>query len=294
MITKNTDEAPEELMRYYDLRQLPNGVIFFDYENIYWRLQEYGKNIIELNLIESVKNFFDEKRINILDFMIYANFDEKQFHNSFHQTYLQGLGVTTKHTSNKGKNASDIQLVVDALKVLYKNDLVDVFIIVSSDRDMSPLIQAVKQESKLAYLITTKIGFEKGMINTADYHEYLENILNLSLDYKQADPAIKAEDISAQDVEASRDVMALLLSSRIWERFIKRGNPINFNEFKKHIAKAKKMLQIEVDRLFKIAQTKQWIQLYKFKRNGVDVTGIKGGEKLDEVITSGIFKEQFM
>lgn len=110
----------EELQHYYDIQKLPNGIILFDYENIYRRLQEYGKNIIELNIIEIIRKFFNDKRINLLDFIIYANFDEKAFHSSFHQTYLQGLGVNTKHTSNQGKNSSDIQLVVDALKILFK------------------------------------------------------------------------------------------------------------------------------------------------------------------------------
>ena len=288
-----TIQESKELKHYHDLQKFPNGIIFFDYENIYRRLQEYGKNIIELNLVEHIKNFFSEKKINILDFMIYANFDEKEFHVSFHQTYLQSLGITTKHTSFKGKNTADIQLVVDAMKMLFKNNLVDVFIVISSDRDMTPLLHGIKQESKLTYLLTTKNGFEKSMMHTADYHEYLENILNLSLDYRHEDPGLSTENIPEQDIEAAKSVVTLLLSSKIWERYIKRGNPIHFEEFKKHISIAKRLLPIEVDRLFKIAQKLDWIKLYRFRRNEEDITGIKGGDKIDEVITSNMFKEQF-
>jgi len=283
----------QEAAEYNYIPRLPNGIVLFDYENIYKRLQEYGKNIIELNLIERIKSFFEEKKINLLDFIIYANFDEKEFHASFHQTYLQSLGVTTKHTSNTGKNSSDIQLAVDAMKILFKNTLVDVFIVISSDRDMTPLIHGIKQENKLTYLLTTKNGFERSMMHTAHYHDYLENILKLSLDYKDDDPGLAKDSIPERDIQAAKEVITLFISSKIWERYIKRGNPIHFEEFKKHIAKAKRLLPIEVDRLFKIAQKMSWIKLYRFKRNDEDLTGIKGGDKLDEVISSGMFMEQF-
>ncbi|MBN1410748.1 MAG: NYN domain-containing protein [Spirochaetales bacterium] len=288
--SKNTNDSNG----FKALKGLANGVIYVDYENIYKRLQDYGKNIIELNLVKKMKQYFLEKGINVVDFIIYANFDEKDFHTSYHQTYLQGLGVATKHTPNNGKNSSDIQLVVDAMKSLYTCDIIDVFIVLSSDRDMLPLIQAIKQASKITYLITTRTGFERSMMNVPNFHEYIEDILGLSLeDINRTDSEEEKIEFNDDDLESAKDIISLLISSKIWDKFIKRGKPINFEEYKKHVIKVKRLLPEEIDRLFKIAEMQDWIRLYKFTRDGMQLTGIRAGDKLDEVLASDIFKERF-
>ena len=78
--SKNTNDSNG----FKTLKGLANGIIYVDYENIYKRLQDYGKNIIELNLVKKLKKYFFEKGINVVDFIIYANFDEKDFHTSYH------------------------------------------------------------------------------------------------------------------------------------------------------------------------------------------------------------------
>ncbi len=106
----------------------------------------------------------------------YGNFEKKLFQGK-HQTALQKLGLQTRHSANNGKNCSDLMLAVDTLTILYKNPNIHVFIIVSSDRDLIPLLKAIKYENKIAYVISTKYGFDPVVSNYADHHEYIEDIL---------------------------------------------------------------------------------------------------------------------
>lgn len=49
------------------------------------------------------------------------------------------------------KNNADIQLVIDALEVAYKNELIDSFCIVSGDSDYTPLVGRLKAMGKLSW-----------------------------------------------------------------------------------------------------------------------------------------------
>lgn len=50
----------------------------------------------------------------------------------------------------KGKNATDMQLIIDAMDLLYENS-VDGFCIVSSDSDFTPLVSRLRQNGKIVY-----------------------------------------------------------------------------------------------------------------------------------------------
>ena len=53
---------------------------------------------------------------------------------------MQSYGVETIHTSNQGKNYADLKLAIDVLNSMYTNDNIDEFIIMSNDKDMTPLL----------------------------------------------------------------------------------------------------------------------------------------------------------
>lgn len=288
------NNTKEYFQLYKNLKQLKSAVVLIDYRNVYNRIQESGYNIIELNIFEKIKSYFDERKIKIIEFIAYANFDEKDFHVSYHQTFLQDMGITTKHTLNKGKNCSDIQLVVDALKILYKNKNVEIFIIISSERDMTPLFHAIEQEKKTTYWITTRSELEQSLTNLSDNHLYLENILEIDKVKKSLQNEISGKKISAKDIEHSRDVITLLISSRIWEKFIKDGVPINFDEYKKHVAIAKKMIPDEVDKAFKIAEKMEWIEFYKFERRNSLINGVRAGKKINDILKSNLYKNSLI
>ena len=81
-------------------------------------------------------------------------------YDSYHQSKLQEYGVETVHTSNRGKNYADMQLAIDVLNQMYLNENIDEFIIISNDKDMSPLINTIKANKRKAVLITANDNYE--------------------------------------------------------------------------------------------------------------------------------------
>ncbi len=83
----------------------------------------------------------------------------------------------------KGKDATDMKLVIDAMDLLYAGEL-DGFCIVSSDSDFTPLVSRIRESGRLAY------GFGKrntasSFINACDKFIYIENLIETKQDKKE-------------------------------------------------------------------------------------------------------------
>lgn len=63
---------------------------------------------------------------------------------------LNNYAIRPTHLFNfsNGKNASDIQLVIFGMKILYEDPEIQNFILVTSDSDFTPLVLALKEEGK--------------------------------------------------------------------------------------------------------------------------------------------------
>jgi uncharacterized LabA/DUF88 family protein len=114
-----------------------NAIVFVDYENISALLKKYGKDPLEIDFFRVIQTKLKEANLHIIDFTVYGNFEKKTFNNK-QQTLLRIRGLQTRHTSNNGKNSGDLELTVDAIRALYKNPSITVFVIISSDRDIIP------------------------------------------------------------------------------------------------------------------------------------------------------------
>ena len=96
-----------------------------------------------------ISTIFDELKAdwNITIKRIYGDFSKEQLSpwndivSQYALTQIQQLQTTS------GKNSSDMALVINAMDILYRNN-VDAFCIVSSDSDFSRLISRLKQEGK--------------------------------------------------------------------------------------------------------------------------------------------------
>ena len=74
------------------------------------------------------------------------------------------------------KNNADIQLVIDALEVAYKNDLIDSFCIVSGDSDYTPLVGRLKSMGKFVLGISRSEAASKIFINACNEFLFLESV----------------------------------------------------------------------------------------------------------------------
>ena len=74
------------------------------------------------------------------------------------------------------KNNADIQLVIDALEVAYKNELIDSFCIVSGDSDYTPLVGRLKAMGKFVLGISRSEAASTIFINACNEFVFLESV----------------------------------------------------------------------------------------------------------------------
>jgi uncharacterized LabA/DUF88 family protein len=264
-----------------------NANIYVDYENIVELLKRYGKNPLEIGFFPVILHLLKDKhKFNIIESIIYNNFEKKSLDGP-QQSILQSLGLQTRHSSNAGKNSSDLELTVDALRTLYKNPVIDVFVIISSDRDIIPLLKAIKYENKITYVISTKIGFNEIVIQYADYHDYIEELFGLN-------PKILTEEfetklnqnldstaITETDIGNAKEVSILFYNSNVWKNYESRHNPVNLNGYVQIAAKTINRMPDQITDDFKLAHHLKYITLFQDSQKGLC---IKKGEKRNEVI----------
>jgi uncharacterized LabA/DUF88 family protein len=251
-----------------------NAAVYVDYENIFELLKRYGKNPLEIDFFPVLLNKLRERhKLNVIDFIVYSNFEKQPFFGR-HQTILQGLGLQTRHSSNNGKNSGDLELTVDALKTLYKNQIIEVFVIISSDRDIIPLIKAIKYENKTTYVLSTKNGFNQIVTKYADHHEYIEDIFNLNDNLlEQNSPTIdwdlnfKISQISEENINEAKKVCKLFYGSNIWSRHEKQGDTISLDGYLNAITKTLDRIPAQIINDFKLSHHLGYIKLYKDSKN---------------------------
>ena len=93
------------------------------------------------------------------------------------------------------KNNADIQLVIDALEVAYKNDLIDSFCIVSGDSDYTPLVGRLKSMGKFVLGISRSEAASNIFINACNEFQFLESVgkRNVEKPRKQKTSAVTEE-----------------------------------------------------------------------------------------------------
>ena len=74
------------------------------------------------------------------------------------------------------KNSMDIQLVIDALDVAYRNELIDSFCIVSGDSDYVPLVGKLKSMGKFVLGISRSEAASSVFMNACSEFQFLESV----------------------------------------------------------------------------------------------------------------------
>ena len=127
-----------------------NVALFIDYENVCKILIKQNTNVIRLGFFEKIRTWCRLHGRRIVKIAVYCNFDIKDLYESHHQSLLQSYGVETIHTSNQGKNYADLKIAIDVLNSMYTNDNIDEFILMSNDKDMTPLLNTLRLNKRKA------------------------------------------------------------------------------------------------------------------------------------------------
>lgn len=271
-----------------------NAAIYMDYENILKVLKDYGVHPIkDLDFFEVICKKIKENRFNILKFTAYANFDDPDLRYS--QTEIQTFGISTKHSSNDGKSSVDIDLTVDALCDLFKNHYIDVFIVISSDRDYIPLIKAINFENKMTYIITTKINSNPIVASFSHHYQTIEEIFdfegkNITLNRPEQETqsvefGVDENSITDELKEKAKEVATYLFTSPFWKSYEERGETVGFYGYLDMLRKNKMRNESKQDiiKYFNVAHTLKYLTI-KEEQYGFIIIDI--GEHSNEIVES--------
>ena len=138
--------------------------LFVDLENC------GGKQSMLMDVIERVKI-----RGDILIGKVYGYTDS---YSDLKETLLSNTFtvVPSLRDGRNQKNNSDIQLVIDALDVAYRNELIDSFCIVSGDSDYVPLVGKLKSMGKFVLGISRSEAASNVFMSACSEFQFLESV----------------------------------------------------------------------------------------------------------------------
>lgn len=138
--------------------------LFVDLENC------GGKKSMLMDVIERVKI-----RGDILIGKVYGYTDS---YSDLKETLLSNTFsvVPSLRYGRNQKNSMDIQLVIDALDVAYKNELIDSFCIVSGDSDYVPLVGKLKSMGKFVLGISRSEAASNVFMSACSEFQFLESV----------------------------------------------------------------------------------------------------------------------
>lgn len=184
------NEKVQEIKANFSVK-CQNVGIFIDFDNVYYSLKNYGINMEDeeyciftlMNLLYS----FDKIRT----MRAYADFDQVSI--SF--KYLQGKRVQIKNVYGNGlqeehrKNASDIELSIDALDAYYRDSNIDTFVFITSDSDMIPIMSRLIFKGKKVHLYYIEENTSHYQNLTGFCHEKFDLLDLLKIDKNRKNPS---------------------------------------------------------------------------------------------------------
>ena len=158
--------------------------LFVDLENC------GGKKSMLMDVIERVKI-----RGDILIGKVYGYTDS---YSDLKETLLSNTFtvVPSLRYGRNQKNSLDIQMVIDALDVAFRNELIDSFCIVSGDSDYVPLVGKLKSMGKFVLGISRSEAASNVFMNACSEFQFLESVAS----GKERPAAAVGEALTLQDV----------------------------------------------------------------------------------------------
>lgn len=266
-----------------------NVALFIDYENVCKTLLKQYTNVIRLGFFEKFRQWCKNHGRRIVNIAVYCNFDIKDLYESHHQSLLQSYGVETIHTSNQGKNYADLKIAIDVLNSMYNNANIDEFILMSNDKDMTPLLNTLRLNKRKASIITTGKEYNNALCEFADEQIRFEEIIDT--EYKNDLLIVDIENKFYDNIEEFIENGINEYESSIDEnKYFKKNYNIEY--FLESQSKYYQIMQYEILNMVKNYCESGKVILYQNKVKGSIYTGILPTKHKDYFLNHGIIKPQ--
>ncbi len=170
--------------------QLENVAIYVDYDNVYWTLKnsylhDPDDTNLERNLFAQLWNTYD--RDNVRVFKAFGDFEQI----ACDMTSLQKKRIQLRHVYANGKkdehrkNASDIELCLDAIETTYTDPNISCYVFVTADSDMIPIMSRLMYKGKHVELYYVPSAASKQFDITSYAHRAVDLLEFLNIQVKE-------------------------------------------------------------------------------------------------------------
>ncbi|MEZ4830129.1 MAG: NYN domain-containing protein [Bacteroidia bacterium] len=184
-------ETTANIAVFIDFENFPSGE--FDAKKIITKLKEKGRILLKKAYADWGR-FASDKRI-----MLENSID---------------LIELPSH-KNKGKNSSDIKLVVDALETAFTKNYIDTFVVVSGDSDYTPLISKLRELNKYVIVIGHKKNMSALLAGYCDEVHFYSNFVGNVTSSGNIAELMPVFDLLTRSVTALKDTGSNTLGSRV-------------------------------------------------------------------------------
>lgn len=204
-----------------------------------------------------------------------------------HQSLLQSYGVESIHTSNQGKNYADLQIAIDVLNSMYTNKNIDEFIIMSNDKDMTPLLNTLRTNKRKASVLTTGNDYNKSLCEFADEQIKFEEIV--SFEYNKKLVIENIEELFYGNIfNFIGNALKAYRNNTDARKYFKH---YNIEYFVTTQSVYYQVMQYEIYNMIRNYYKKDKVLLYKSKIKNEEYTAILPKEYKEDFIVLGIIKE---
>lgn len=163
-----------------------NVAIFVDYDNIYYGLSEYGINLENerYDIFHIMNELYEFDKIRVMK--AFADFEQiKVSLRHLQEKRVQIHNVYGNNAIEKNrKNASDIELSINAIETCYNNKNIDTFVFITSDSDMIPVMSKMLFYGKKVHLYSIKDSTSKIINNYCNLFVDLIELLDIDINRK--------------------------------------------------------------------------------------------------------------
>lgn len=162
---------------------MKRAAVFIDSENVRIELGKKGMCFHKDDVLIKIQNYLFQAGYTCNHIYSYDDFDSSHNKKEDYLKRLSALNIIPKQVlaNSQYKNSADIELCLDAFESSYDPNI-DSIIIISSDKDMFPLVKKLKYHHKEVVLIGLTFNASNYVIRNASKFIPLEEIVNFPYD----------------------------------------------------------------------------------------------------------------
>lgn len=162
---------------------------------------------------------------------------------------LTAAGFITQSTvalNNFGKNLADMQLVVDAMETLVDGRAFDTYVLMTGDRDFTPLVQTLHKHGRQVIGVGVKHAASNTLVHLCDHYIYYEDLVPVP-EVTEA----QVEELLARSVDDLLQDRPRVRASILKQRMSDNSNglfdnsPFAVTNFRKFLAQYKHLALVE-------------------------------------------------